>query len=87
MTNEMIERVAKATYENYFENLIGELEPSWEELPEDAKDRLRYSIKCGIKAMREPTEDQYNALCATDKMWKELDSKTVWQTYIDAVLK
>jgi len=37
--------------------------------------------------MREPTEEQYEALSATGKMWRELDSKTVWQTYIDAALE
>jgi len=62
MTNEMIERVARATYESFFENLIGDLEPTWDELPEDAKDRLRHSIKCGIKAMREPTEEMKIAI-------------------------
>lgn len=39
-----------------------------------------------IKAMREPTETQYNALCATDLVWRELNSYKVWTTYIDAIL-
>ena len=39
-----------------------------------------------LTAMREPTQEQYDALCATDKVWRELDSKTVWQTYVDALL-
>lgn len=37
-----------------------------------------------IRAMREPTQEQYDALCATDKMWRELNSEVVWKTYIDA---
>lgn len=44
------------------------------------------SVRAVLTAMREPTQAQYDALCATDKMWRELDSKTVWQTYIDALL-
>lgn len=39
-----------------------------------------------VMLMRNPSGWQYAALCATDKMWRELDSKTVWQTYIDAIL-
>lgn len=39
-----------------------------------------------LTAMREPTEKQYNALCATDTMWRELNSLIVWQRYIDAVI-
>lgn len=44
-------------------------------------------VRAAIEAMREPTEAQYEALSATDKLWRELDSRTVWQTYIDAALK
>jgi hypothetical protein len=44
-------------------------------------------VRAVLLAAREPTESQYDALCATDKMWRDLDSKTVWQTYIDALLK
>lgn len=40
--------------------------------------------RAAIRAMREPTDQQYESLSATDKLWRELDSKTVWQTYIDA---
>ncbi len=39
-----------------------------------------------VQAMREPTEAQYDALAATDTMWRDLTSTMVWQTYIDAIL-
>lgn len=43
--------------------------------------------RAAITAMREPTEAQYNALCATGKLWRELNSYEVWTTYIDEELK
>ncbi len=43
--------------------------------------------RAAIEAMREPTDEQYNALSATNKLWSELNSETVWKTYIDAALK
>lgn len=46
-----------------------------------------FIARVAIEAMREPTRAQYDALCATHKLWRELDSKTVWQTYIDAALR
>jgi hypothetical protein len=46
----------------------------------------RAMARLAISAMREATQEQYDALCATDKVWRDLDSKTVWQTYIDAAL-
>lgn len=50
--------------------------------PED----YHIDLKRLLHAMREPTESQYDALCATDKMWREQTSETVWKTYIDALL-
>lgn len=44
-------------------------------------------VRAVIAAMREPTESQYDALCRTDKMWREQTSETVWTTYIDALLE
>lgn len=40
--------------------------------------------RIAIRSMREVTQGQADALSATDKMWKDLNSQTVWQTYIDA---
>jgi hypothetical protein len=43
--------------------------------------------RAAIEAMRVPTDAQYEALCATGKVWRELNSQTVWETYIDAAAK
>ena len=48
--------------------------------------RCREAARAAILAMREPNEAQYDALCATNLMWRELNSLKVWQTYIDAAL-
>lgn len=47
---------------------------------------LHEIVRAVLLVMREPTEGQYEALCATDKLWRELDSATVWRTYIDHLL-
>jgi hypothetical protein len=63
------------------------------ETPEEASrvQNLRntslYRARVAISAMWEPTQAMYDALSATGKMWRDLDSQTVWQTYIDAALK
>lgn len=44
------------------------------------------AVRAVLQAMREPAEVQYDALCATNKMWREQTSTTVWRTYIDALL-
>jgi hypothetical protein len=69
---DMIERVAKAINDAMLQH--GDYKP----------DEL---ARAAIAAMREPTNEQYEALSATGKMWRELDSRTVWQTYIDAALE
>lgn len=75
--SEMIDRVAEAIYQSSFET------EEWAMTIGGA----RKAAIAAIEAMREPTEAQYNALCATNKVWRELDSLTVWQTYIDAAAK
>lgn len=47
---------------------------------------LRKASKA-IEAMLEPTEAMYDALSATDKMWREQTSTTVWRTMIDGALR
>lgn len=44
-------------------------------------------VRAILQAMRETTDGQYDALCATGKPWREQTSETVWQTYIDALLQ
>lgn len=84
--SEMIERVAKAMCERsgtdwtdasddpYSPPLINR--PFW-----------RLNARCAIEAMREPTEEQYDALSNLGKMWKEINSTIAWQTYIDGALE
>lgn len=71
---DMIERVAQAIFAKDLEGMF-------------SIHYARVYAKAAIAAMREPTDEQYEALSATGKMWRELDSKTVWQTYIDAALE
>lgn len=40
--------------------------------------------RAAIRAMREPAPEFFDALAATDKMWRELNSTIVWRTFIDA---
>jgi hypothetical protein len=47
----VIERVAKAHYEKYFEGLIPNLELPWKDIPADHKDRLIDAAKAAIAAM------------------------------------
>ena len=94
--NEMIERVAKAlrrrrlgdaVWDEMDENERNTWESAWDSLDGWDRARLLADAKAAIAAMREPTDEQYYALCATDKMWREMNSELVWKTYIDAALK
>jgi hypothetical protein len=42
--------------------------------------------RAAVEALREPSEAQYDALCASDKPWRMLTSRMVWTIYIDAIL-
>lgn len=77
MSNEMLARVADAILTSSFETEEWSL----------SIDGAKKAAVAAIEAMREPTDEQYSALCATNKIWRELDSRTVWQTYIDAATK
>lgn len=39
-----------------------------------------------LEVVREPNEAQYNALCATNKLWRDLSSFDVWRVFVDAIL-
>lgn len=43
--------------------------------------------RAAIEAMREMTPEMYEALSATGKMWREMDSREVYTTLIDGALK
>jgi hypothetical protein len=59
---------------------------TWDGLSEDERAPWHSTVRAVLAAMREPTQAQYDALCATDKLWREQTSETVWKTYIDALL-
>lgn len=55
MTDSMVERVARATYEKYMEG-VEDLEPKWDEMEESHRHRMIDAARAGMEAMREPTE-------------------------------
>jgi hypothetical protein len=42
--------------------------------------------RAALLAIREPTEAMREALSSTNLMWREMNSKLVWQTYVDHIL-
>jgi len=82
---DMIDKIARAMHASVNGHVIPP--PTWDNQSEQSQNYWRIGARAAIAAMREPTEEQYEALSATGKMWRELDSKTVWQTYIDAALE
>ena len=84
--NKIIEKGAKAAYEKYNEGLIGCCEPSWDELPEDFKDRLRETTKAFIAAIREPTNEMVEAAFGKSDL-EPHPFRTVWYDMIDVILK
>lgn len=91
MNNEVIERVAKAIYENWanYPNCL--VSKSWEEicekLPAQAND-FRRKAKAAVKATREPTDEMMFAACTavghSDSV--EFQLKTYY-AMIDEILK
>lgn len=75
MDSEMIERCVAAAKAKRYELINAPLERCYEDI-----------IMAVVKAMRDPTQAQYDALCATNKVWRDLDSLTIWQTYVDAIV-
>jgi len=54
--SEIVERVAKAAYEKWIEG-VETLEPPWEQMPQDFRDRMIGAQRAAIAAMREPTDN------------------------------
>lgn len=74
----MVERVAEAIRFSVYES-----EAVADHMHERAAIR---AARAAIAAMREPTEAQYEALSGAGLMWRDMNSKFVWQTYVDAAL-
>jgi len=68
---DMIERVAKAINDAMIKH--GDYKP----------DEL---ARAAIAAMREPTEEMYQGVCALNKRWQDSNSAEIWQAMIDAAL-
>lgn len=68
MTNNHRELVARAHYEEYMRG-VEDLEPSWDDLPDDHKDRMLGAMDAAIKAhlaaLREPTPKMLEAAITT----------------------
>lgn len=79
---EMEERVARASFACW--KMENSRVANFEDINPDELAFAERHARAIIRAMREPTEAQYDALCATNKVWRELNSYIVWQTYIDA---
>jgi len=43
--------------------------------------------RAAIEAMREPTDSQYDAVSALDKMWRDSNSTEIYQAMIDGALR
>lgn len=77
----MVERVAKA--------ICGSMEADdFDALPPRSIYRAAYvqQARAVIEAMRHPTQEMYDALSATDKLWREQTSTTVWRAMIEGAL-
>jgi hydrogenase maturation factor len=91
--NEIAERMAKAAYEKFNENLIGDLEPYWLDLDQSFKERLIEAQRAAIRAIRDPTEAMVAAPEMNDWVWwTDVDVKpeeiaAAWRSMIDEALK
>ena len=79
--NEMVEKVARAIASNR------EIFPLGDNREYLGGSDAEVLARTAIEAMREPTEAMYDAVSATDKMWRELNSTQVYQAMIDGALK
>jgi hypothetical protein len=85
---DMIDRVAKALFADYQKSALGpDLTQTWSTLPNHAKDHAYSQARAAIAAMREPTEEMYQGVCALNKRWQDSNSAEIWQAMIDAALE
>lgn len=72
----MLERVTDA--------LDAALKQAWLDVTAIDPEQL---ARVAMQMMHEPTEEMYEALNGTDKLWRELDSTTVWKTMLAGALR
>ena len=73
----MVEKVARAIAKERWSHVPSIAEYGWPGLIGEAR--------AAIEAMRDIPPGMYDAYCC-DNMWKDMDSTTVWKTWIDAAL-
>lgn len=93
---ELIEVGGKALVTSFAETFEGggwDEPPRWEDYDEQEHKRFLMAFEAALSAIegagfevvpREPTEAQYDALSATDKMWRHLNSTEVYRAMINA---
>ena len=82
MTDTMIERVARAMWEQV-RLRHPQFTRSWEAENERLRADWRENARAAIEAMREPTP----AICAAIRDWSEAEHDRTWREAIDAALK
>lgn len=83
--SEMIQRVARALFEqDEYQGYNDETKARHWLLRQPTYERRARIV---IEAMREPTEEQFDQVSATGKMWRNLTSREVYQAMIDGALK
>lgn len=99
MASEMVLRIAKAVYEPRPYMMIGSFPggersklATWEECPEDVRERCLSIASMAIAAMREPTEAMKDAASGLDVFWDYRGDgggspKDAWQAMIDEAMK
>ncbi len=78
----MREKMARAMYESAPHSRWAAVNAPVKMRPED----FFAAADAALNAMLEPTDDMYEALSATDILWKNQTSQGVWQTYIRAAV-
>ncbi len=78
----MREKMARAMYESAPHSRWSAVNAPVKMRPED----FFAAADAALNAMVEPTEGMYEALSATDIIWKNQTSLNVWQNYIRAAL-
>jgi len=89
--SEMVERVAKAKWARRQQvardhGITPPLD-DWAIETEALREEVRAEVRCGLEAMREPTDDMAEAIWAetADPCWKE-NAIQAWQAGIDTAL-
>lgn len=82
--NEMIERVARALFEEEWDDKSSD---PWESAEEDEREAWRKSARAAIEAMREPTAAMEDAMEGVTEYGGHISPSNAWHAAIDAALK